>query len=225
MNRRQFLLGSATGLSMTSFTGCGMLEAIENTAAKNRLESLSLLRAKDPEMVDAFYRLSNGGKNIVLPQAVKHENFYVDDINAFNIVFKKRLFHATNMPEMNRTMHQYLYASETDALSRTFISAAKNRGNQVKLFRPRLTKRVNQIYAKPFEPTEHSREWYGRDPFMMEFEDDRPKSFMVRAHQVQTSLAVRSYLYSSIFIGDEAMRVFENQMGNFYLNDAFITNL
>ena len=126
---------------------------------------------------------------------------------------------------MHRAMSRYSSQSDTDVLAKAYIDTAKSRGNTVRLYRPSITRQVNALFKQPFAPGNQTAEWYDKDVLLAEYENNRPKSILIRAHQAQITLGANSRMYSSVLIGMDTMRHFESRIGNNQLSDALIAEL
>ena len=106
---------------------------------------------------------------------------------------------------------------------RPTLAWPKKRGNTVKIYRPLMTKKLNQLFTQPFEPMQQTAEWYSKDIALIEFDNNnRPVSIMTRAHQAFTTIGVNSSMYTTIFFGNGNMRHFENNVSNSLLEDAYL---
>lgn len=206
-------------------TGCTQLSAIQEKldqmGAESRLKAYSSV--EDKQLVDTFYKLSEDGTTHSSTPALLNEKIQFEKLDSTVIVFKKNMYSLNNMVEMRSRMNSYTYDSENDALAKEYIKMAKDRGNNIKLFKPAFTGRVNSIFKQYIMPLKQSEEWYSVDVTLVEFDSNsRPVSILVRAHQAQTSIGVASYMYPAIYFGATNMRHFENNISNALLSEYLI---
>ena len=210
---------------VVSVIGCAQIsqmgEKLNQMAVEERIKTYNSV--EDKELVEAIYKPSSDGKSYSLIDAIKSNGYQYSDISPTKLVVRKEMFHLANMVEMSSAMSRYVYDSEGDQLSKAYIEVASKRGNRVKVFRPSLTKIINSIFKQPFDHMQQSAEWYDRDVSLVEYDkQNRPISILVRAHQAQTTVGVNSYMYATIFFGQNNMRFFENNVANNVIENSFL---
>ena len=108
-------------------SGCAQLEEMgakfDQMAAESRLKEYDSVL--DKALVDNFYIISEDGLEYGLSDLAKEDGFSFDSLAQSKIVFEKRMYQSPNMGDMYSTMRGYGYDSESDSLSKAYISMAK----------------------------------------------------------------------------------------------------
>ena len=215
-------------LMVCIFGGCAQLEhlnqAMKESTAKQRLEVYNA--SLDRVLVDGFIDISADGMTLALKPPLKKGVYRLKTFATSMLSIEKDMFSEGNKEDMNYTMSRYSYDSESDDIARMYVNMATKRGNTVKLYKPFMTKRINAIYAKPFNHMEQTIEWYDKDNTLIEFDRaGRPVSLLVRAHQAFAGIGVSSAQYASIYFGKGNLRILENTISNSVFQDNFIRQL
>ncbi len=215
----KFSHGPLTLLLLLVFVlaGCAPLQTLNqqlnSSTAVSRLEKYQLV--EDKPLIDALYTLANDGSHEAASPSIQASGYTLEDLTATKIVFKKAMYRTHNMSEMATKMAAYQGDSENDTLSRAYFEQANQRGHHVKIYSTSLAKTINSVFKQPFQPMQHTVEWYDRDALFIEFDAVQlPVSVLVRAHQAQTSVGIHSHLYTSIYFGSANMRLLESKIQN-----------
>lgn len=204
------------------FSGCASFtSAMNNIATAMEIASTERRKAQfqsavDPQMVSALYSIDAQGRESI-PAAVAMDGFALESMTAESLTMRRMMFESNNMQQMMLAYSQYAYDGENDSLSQAYIRQAKDRGNTVISFRPAMTLQIHRLFVPPIQPLGGSAEWYDRDVALVEYDpSNRPVTALVRSHQAQTTIGVRSYQYVTLITGAGNMRHFENNVGNLF---------
>jgi len=204
--------------------GGSITDAFNNMASSGRLNTYS--KVIDKPLVDAFYSLSQDGKQQSLTQDFTGTPFRFEDLSPSSLSISQRIASVGNMSDAISTMNSYIYEGESDLLAKKYISVAKSRGNIVKLYKPKMGQIINNNFKQPFTPGQQTREWYGLDNALIEYDKTgKIVSFMARAHQAITTIGVRVYQYTTIYMGPGNSRHLENNTKNSDFQEYFVREL
>lgn len=191
-------------------------------ASNSERRKAAFSSAPDKHIVSALYWVDQAGKEQLSP-SVEADGFTLEAITPEGLTLRRVIFQLDNMTQMIEAYSRYAYDSENDAVSTAYIRKAKERGNQVRSYRPRMTLQLNRLFVPVVRAMGGSAEWYDRDVALIEFDSaSRPVSALVRVHQAQTTIGVRSYQYVTLITGAGNMRHIENNIGNAFFADSLL---
>lgn len=179
----------------------------------------------DAHVLAAFYTVEQEGKRGVPPLSIQNSDFKIEKVEPTAIVLKTKMWDRGNMNEIANLMNpvNYRYDAESDVISAEFIKMAKDRGSEVRVYRPAMMQTVNRLFAQPFKPFEKTRQWYASDVLLVEFDQmNRPLSLIARSHQAITLMGVSSFQFAQIIAGPFNMRHFENNISANALENAYL---
>lgn len=214
------VLGSTMLLS-----GCETLSVV-NDKLDNALfgmKSTSYSNVVDKELVDFYYDEDSPQR---LNEELRDEGYLLSSLKVDAMVIDKQIKSLSNMQQAINFMSQYSSDAETDIIAVKYIDAAKSRNNTIKVYRPKLTAKVNSFFGAVATPNQKSREWYDLDRLLIEFDsNDRPKSMIVRSYQATTTVGVILKQHSRVLFGDELVRLLEDRIVNSEFEENFIREI
>lgn len=206
----------------------GLFDALSDAfdVAKKRRQTYE--QVQDKTMVDAFYWLSEDGKEFGINKEISAASpqFKIEQLAKDSITIKQKVYHAGSLGEVSDFMSGYSYDGEGDAIAQKYVAVAKSRGNIVKLYKPALGGIINRGVPHPFSHANNTREWFNLDNALIEYNPSgRIVSYLVRSYQAYQTLGSDCMQYTAIYTGSTATRALENGVKNSAFQDNFLREL
>lgn len=143
---------------------------------------------------------------------------------SFDAIFlEKYIGHYSNFGDANRKINSAVYVSEKDLAAQMFIEQARKNGNEVRLYKSSVNRDINRFMGQAITEFQGAQNRYDADPAFVEFDKNgSPVAMMTRSWQTISAIGVDSRIYTNIYFGKDALRTFENNFGNKYLEDNLI---
>lgn len=188
---------------------------------KRNLKTYSTV--EDKQLVDAFYYLSEDGKD----QSVQKDIFAVRKYKFVSLTLDSLTFSDFYMKDsmnvIEREMQVYSY-NPLDIFGKKYVSLAKSRGNLVKQYKPKLGALLNTLLEQNFtyKPSPNVSTWIGVDNVLAEYTPNGELvSFMTRSHQAIDLLGATSDQYIHFYFGKALMMFVENKVSNLAFENNF----
>lgn len=172
-----------------------------------------------------FLVLSSRSDNnvIILNQSLKNDKFKLEKRTMGSIYLEKYINHEANFNEANRKINNGIYISEKDLASKMFIEQALVKGHQVRMYKKNINSDLNRGLVQSITEFKGAENHYDVDPAFVEFDKEgSPVAIMTRSWQIISAIGVDSRIYTNIYFTQDAMRWFENNFSNRYLEDSLI---
>lgn len=172
-----------------------------------------------------FLFLSSVSDNnvIILNQSLMNDKFKLEKRTMGSIYLEKYINHEANFNEANRKINNGIYISEKDLASKMFIEQALAKGHQVRMYKKNINSDLNRGLVQSITEFNGAVNRYDVDPAFVEFDKDgSPIAIMTRSWQTISAIGVDSRIYTNIYFTQDAMRWFENNFSNRYLEDSLI---
>lgn len=172
-----------------------------------------------------FLVLSSRSNNnvIILNQSLMNDKFKLEKRTMGSIYLEKYINHEANFNEANRKINNGIYISEKDLASKMFIEQALAKGHQVRMYKKNINSDLNRGLVQSITEFNGAVNRYDVDPAFVEFDKDgSPIAIMSRSWQTISAIGVDSRIYTNIYFTQDAMRWFENNFSNRYLEDSLI---
>ena len=172
-----------------------------------------------------FLVLSSRSDNnvIILNQSLLNDKFKLEKRTMGSIYLEKYINHEANFNEANRKINNGIYISEKDLVSKMFIEQALAKGHQVRMYKKNINSDLNRGLVQSITEFNGAANRYDVDPAFVEFDkNDSPIAIMTRSWQTISAIGVDSRIYTNIYFTQDAMRWFENNFSNRYLEDSLI---
>ena len=172
-----------------------------------------------------FLVLSSRSNNnvIILNQSLMNDKFKLEKRTMGPIYLEKYINHEANFNEANRKINNGIYISEKDLASKMFIEQALAKGHQVRMYKKNINSDLNRGLVQSITEFNGAVNRYDVDPAFVEFDKDgSPVAIMTRSWQTISAIGVDSRIYTNIYFAQDALRWFENNFSNRYLEDSLI---
>lgn len=172
-----------------------------------------------------FLVLSSRSDNnvIILNQSLINDKFKLEKRTMGSIYLEKYINHEANFNEANRKINNGIYISEKDLASKMFIEQALAKGHQVRMYKKNINSDLNRGLVQSITEFNGAANRYDVDPAFVEFDKEgSPVAIMTRSWQTISAIGVDSRIYTNIYFTQDAMRWFENNFSNRYLEDSLI---
>lgn len=177
------------------------------------------------EIRNKFLVLSNRSDNnvIILNQSLMNDKFKLEKRTMGSIHLEKYINHEANFNEANRKINNGIYISEKDLASKMFIEQALAKGHQVRMYKKNINSDLNRGLVQSITEFNGAANRYDVDPAFVEFnKEGSPVAIMTRSWQTISAIGVDSRIYTNIYFAQDALRWFENNFSNRYLEDSLI---
>lgn len=177
------------------------------------------------EIRNKFLVLSNRSDNnvIILNQSLMNDKFKLEKRTMGSIHLEKYINHEANFNEANRKINNGIYISEKDLASKMFIEQALAKGHQVRMYKKNINSDLNRGLVQSITEFNGAANRYDVDPAFVEFDKEgSPVAIMTRSWQTISAIGVDSRIYTNIYFAQDALRWFENNFSNRYLEDSLI---
>lgn len=177
------------------------------------------------EIRNKFLVLSNISNNnvIVLNPSLINDKFKLEKRTMGSIHLEKYINHEANFSEANRKINNGIYISEKDLASKMFIEQALAKGHQVHMYKKNINKDLNNGLVQSITEFNGAANRYDVDPAFVEFDKNgSPVAIMTRSWQTISAIGVDSRIYTNIYFAQDALRWFENNFSNRYLEDSLL---
>lgn len=152
-----------------------------------------------------------------------NDKFKLEKRTMVSIYLEKYINHEANFNEANRKINNGIYISEKDLASKMFIDQALVKGHQVRMYKKNINGDLNRGLVQSITEFNGAVNRYDVDPAFVEFDKDgSPIAIMTRSWQTISAIGVDSRIYTNIYFTQDAMRWFENNFSNRYLEDSLI---
>lgn len=181
----------------------------------------------DKPLVNAFYTLSEDGKNESIPERLTRAGFEFEGLNGTMISMRRHLTESANMSGATDSLAVYQTNADADEIAQTYVAFAATRGNVVKVYQPRLGDRLSAGFKMiGMNPDAKRREFHGYDRVLIEFDNSgHVVSFINRALQAITTIGVGMYQYTGIYSGKRSVRHLENNISLSDMEKFYIRTL
>lgn len=172
-----------------------------------------------------FLVLSSRSDNnvIILNQSLINDKFKLEKRTMGSIHLEKYINHEANFNEANRKINNGIYISEKDLASKMFIEQALAQGHQVRMYKKNINTDLNRGLVQSITEFNGAANRYDVDPAFVEFDKDgSPVAIMTRSWQTISAIGVDSRIYTNIYFAQDALRWFENNFSNRYLEESLI---
>ena len=172
-----------------------------------------------------FLVLSSRSDNnvIILNQSLINDKFKLEKRTMGSIHLEKYINHEANFNEANRKINNGIYISEKDLASKMFIEQALAQGHQVRMYKKNINSDLNRGLVQSITEFNGAQNRYDVDPAFVEFDKNgSPVAIMTRSWQTISAIGVDSRIYTNIYFAQDALRWFENNFSNRYLEDSLI---
>ncbi|OTG91811.1 hypothetical protein [Acinetobacter sp. ANC 3813] len=168
--------------------------------------------------------LSRSNNNvIILNQSLMNDKFKLEKRTMGSIYLEKYINHEANFNEANQKINNGIYISEKDLASKMFIEQALAKGHQVRMYKKNINSDLNRGLVQSITEFNGAVNRYDVDPAFVEFDKDgSPIAIMTRSWQTISAIGVDSRIYTNIYFTQDALRWFENNFSNRYLEDSLI---
>ena len=172
-----------------------------------------------------FLVLSSRSDNnvIILNQSLINDKFKLEKRTMGSIYLEKYINHEANFNEANRKINNGIYISEKDLASKMFIEQALAQGHQVRMYKKNINTDLNRGLVQSITEFNGAANRYDVDPAFVEFDKDGSSvAIMTRSWQTISAIGVDSRIYTNIYFAQDALRWFENNFSNRYLEESLI---
>ena len=160
---------------------------------------------------------------IILNQSLMNDKFKLEKRTMGSIYLEKYINHEANFNEANRKINNGIYISEKDLASKMFIEQALAKGHQVHMYKKNINSDLNRGLVQSITEFNGAVNRYDVDPAFVEFDKDgSPVAIMTRSWQTISAIGVDSRIYTNIYFAQDALRWFENNFSNRYLEESLI---
>ncbi len=180
------------------------------------------------EIRNKFLVLSNRSDNnvIILNQSLMNDKFKLKKRTMGSIHLEKYINHEANFNEAHRKINNGIYISEKDLASKMFIEQALAKGHQVRMYKKNINTDLNRGLVQFITEFNGAANRYDVDPAFVEFDKEgSPVAIMTRSWQTISAIGVDSRIYTNIYFSQDALRWFENNFSNHYLEDSLIRTI
>lgn len=178
---------------------------------------------------DKFLTLTtteNGSKRIAINPLLAKEKFTLMKRTESFLFLETYVLHEANFAEANRKIRMGAYISEKDLAAKLFVEQALAQGHEVRVYKAPVNKELNKYlkqYPVEFKGAENQ---YGIDNAFIEFDKTGSAvAIMTRSWQTISTIGVDSRIYTQIYYSPEALRAFENGLGNKFLEDNLLRSI
>ena len=232
MNLKKILSISLASAFLTmgtpSISQAGFFDGIAN-AVKDGLDTpkrnlAAYEKVEDKELVNQFFFISPDGSQQGFRKDIGAKLDYdLVKINESVLTFSN-LYLKTSMYSINELMKEYSY-DPIDFFGERYIKFAESRGNEVRLYKPKMNALINELVIQNFrfKPARNVATWIGVDNALAEFKPNGELvSLMTRGHQAVDQLGATSDRYTNIYYGKTLMRPIENSISKRAFDDNFM---
>ena len=107
-----------------------------------------------------------------------------------------------------------------------FIEQALAKGHQVRMYKKNINTDLNRGLVQFITEFNGAANRYDVDPAFVEFDKEgSPVAIMTRSWQTISAIGVDSRIYTNIYFSQDALRWFENNFSNHYLEDSLIRTI
>ena len=160
---------------------------------------------------------------IILNQSLMNDKFKLEKRTMGSVHLEKYINHEANFNEANRKINNGIYISEKDLASKMFIEQALAKGHQVRMYKKNINSDLNRGLVQSITEFNGAVNRYDVDPAFVEFDKDgSPIAIMTRSWQTISTIGVDSKIYTNIYFAQDALRWFENNFSNRYLEESLI---
>ncbi|MDO5544147.1 MAG: hypothetical protein Q4F77_12735 [Acinetobacter sp.] len=168
-------------------------------------------------------KTSNNNNVITLNSLLLNDKFKLEKRTMGTIFLEKYINHEANFSEANRKINNGIYISEKDLASKMFIEQALAQGHQVRMYKNNINRDLNRGLVQTIIEFQGAQNRYDVDPAFVEFDKNgSPVAIMTRSWQTISAIGVDSRIYTNIYFTQDALRWFENNFSNRYLEDSLI---
>lgn len=165
----------------------------------------------------------NGRKRVQLAKPLIAAKFGIEKRNVNSLFLVHYVNHEANFIEANRKIENGIYNSEQDLAAKYFVDQAKANGHEVRVYKSKISGRVNNGLVQPIKEINGASNLYDVDPVFVEYDKDkRVVAIMTRSWQTISGIGVDSRIYTNIYFGGDGLRWFENNFSNSYLSDNLL---
>ncbi len=230
-----FLVGSFLAMNLV---GCQHIQTVADSTASTISKGITAYdgwvstgtqrvwdEMLNKDIRNKFLVLSSRSNNnvIILNQSLMNDKFKLEKRTIGSIYLEKYINHEANFNEANRKINNGIYISEKDLASKMFIEQALAKGHQVRMYKKNINSDLNRGLVQSITEFNGAANRYDVDPAFVEFDkDSSPIAIMTRSWQTISAIGVDSRIYTNIYFTQDAMRWFENNFSNRYLEDSLI---
>jgi len=230
-----FLVGSFLAMNLV---GCQHIQTVADSTASTISKGITAYdgwvstgtqrvwdEMLNKDIRNKFLVLSSHSDNhvIILNQSLINDKFKLEKRTMGSIYLEKYINHEANFNEANRKINNGIYISEKDLASKMFIKQALAKGHQVRMYKNNINSDLNRGLVKSITEFNGAANRYDVDPAFVEFDKDgSPVAMMTRSWQTISAIGVDSRIYTNIYFAQDALRWFENNLSNRYLEDSLI---
>ncbi len=233
-----FLVGSFLAMNLV---GCQHIQTVADSTASTISKGITAYdgwvstgtqrvwdEMLNKDIRNKFLVLSSHSDNhvIILNQSLINDKFKLEKRTMGSIYLEKYINHAANFNEANRKINNGIYISEKDLASKMFIKQALAKGHQVRMYKNNINSDLNRGLVQSITEFNGAANRYDVDPAFVEFDKDgSPVAMMTRSWQTISAIGVDSRIYTNIYFAQDALRWFENNFSNRYLEDSLIRTI
>lgn len=238
----KFKILSTTVLSTVILTGCQQIQTVANSTVSTISKGVQAYdgwvskgtqrvwdEMQNPNLRDKFLVLTQDSDNnsvMKLNPNLLNDKYKLDKRTSGAIYLEKYITHQANFAEANRQINQGIYISEKDLASKLFIEQALAQGHEVRMYKKNLNRDLNQGLVQRINQFQGAVNRYDVDPAFVEFDKSgSPVAIMTRSWQTISAIGVDSRIYTNIYFSQDALRWFENNFSNRYLEDSLIRTI
>lgn len=228
-----------TVISTFSLTACQQVQTLADASVKTISQGIDAYDGwiekghvrlwgmfENESLRDTYLMLEDRGEGkgaIKINPKLQADKYKLEKRNFDAIFLEKYVGHYSNFSDANRKIDQAVYISEKDLAAQMYIDQARKNGNEVRIYKSGLNRDINNFMGQAITKFDGAQNRYNADPAFVEFDKNgSPVSFMTRSWQTISAIGVDSRIYTNIYFGKDAMRIFENRFGNKYLEDNLI---
>ncbi|WP_166171475.1 hypothetical protein [Acinetobacter sp. SA01] len=232
-----FLVGSFFAINLT---GCQQIQTVADSTVSVISKGVNAYdgwiskgtqqvwdEMANKEIRNKFLVLSSSSNNmIVLNPSLINDKFKLEKRTMGSIHLEKYINHEANFNEANRKINNGIYLSEKDLASKMFIEQALAKGHQVRIYKKNINSDLNRGLVQSITEFNGAANRYDVDPAFVEFDKEgSPVAIMTRSWQTISAIGVDSRIYTNIYSAQDALRWFENNFSNRYLDDSLIRTI
>lgn len=232
-----FLVGSFFAINLT---GCQQIQTVADSTVSVISKGVNAYdgwiskgtqqvwdEMANKEIRNKFLVLSSSSNNmIVLNPSLINDKFKLEKRTMGSIHLEKYINHEANFNEANRKINNGIYISEKDLASKMFIEQALAKGHQVRIYKKNINSDLNRGLVQSITEFNGAANRYDVDPAFVEFDKEgSPVAIMTRSWQTISAIGVDSRIYTNIYSAQDALRWFENNFSNRYLDDSLIRTI
>ena len=234
---KHFLFLAASFVAI-NLVGCQQIQTVANSTVGTISKGVSAYdgwvskgtqrvwdEMSNKDIRNKFLVLSSRSDNnvIILNQSLINDKFKLEKRTMGSIHLEKYINHEANFNEANRKINNGIYISEKDLASKMFIEQALAKGHQVHMYKKNINSDLNRGLVQSITEFNGAVNRYDVDPAFVEFDKDgSPVAIMTRSWQTISAIGVDSRIYTNIYFAQDALRWFENNFSNRYLEESLI---